>query len=196
MLFRRRMPAGRWDRFLTMLWPRRSFSRSAQYFTKRVLRLTATPHAIAAGVAAGAFASFSPYMGFHFVIAGVLAWVLRGNLVASAFGTAVGNPLTFPFIWAGCLAMGRKVLYGDHPEQLVPLQLGRVLSEGDIVHLWKPLLLPMTVGGLMLGAICGVILYALCWWAVAGFRDQRKARLAERARQRAGYGPATAAARG
>ena len=51
MLFRRREPEGVWERFRTALWPRRSFTRSVQYLVKRVLRLTATPHAIAAGVA-------------------------------------------------------------------------------------------------------------------------------------------------
>lgn len=195
MLFRRRKPTDLWDRVRTIMWPRRSFSRSAQYFAKRVLRLTATPHAIAAGVAAGAFASFTPYLGFHFIIAAVVAWLLRGNLIASALGTAVGNPITFPFIWAGCLALGRKLLYGAHPETLVPLQLGRVLSEGDIVHLWQPLLLPMTLGGVILGLVCGVILYVVTWWAVAGFREQRRQRLIERARKRAGLIAAHAALR-
>jgi uncharacterized protein (DUF2062 family) len=195
MLFRRRKPSDLWDRLRTFAWPRRSFSRSAQYFAKRVLRLTATPHAIAAGVAAGAFASFTPYMGFHFFLAALLAWVMRGNLVASALGTAVGNPITFPFIWAGCLALGRKILYGAHPEQLVPLQLGKVLWEGELEHLWKPLLLPMTVGGVILGTICGLVLYALTWWAVAGFREQRRQRLVERARVKARMVAAQVAAR-
>ena len=71
--------------------------RSGQYVTKRILRLTATPHAVAAGVAAGAFTSFTPFMGLHFLLAAVLAWMVRGNLLAPALGTFVGNPLTFPF---------------------------------------------------------------------------------------------------
>src|SRR5690606_9209209 len=116
MLFRRRKPAHFGERLRVFLWPRRSFWRSAQYFAKRVLRLTATPHAIAAGIAAGTLASFTPYLGFHFIIAAAVAWVIRGNLIASALGTAVGNPLTFPFIWASTMAAGRFILYGSHPE--------------------------------------------------------------------------------
>ena len=73
MLFRRRKKADLLERARTFFWPRRSFLRSAQYFIKRVLRLSATPHAIAAGVAAGVFASFTPFLGFHFVIAAGLA---------------------------------------------------------------------------------------------------------------------------
>ena len=55
---------------------------------------------VAAGVAAGAFTSFTPFMGLHFLFAALFAWAIRGNLLASALGTFVGNPLTFPFIWA------------------------------------------------------------------------------------------------
>lgn len=196
MLFRRRKPHDLWQRLRLALWPSRSFSRSAQYFAKRILRLTATPHAVAAGVAAGVSASFTPYLGFHFILAAVLAFVLRGNLVAAAIGTAIGNPLTFPFIWAGSLALGRLVLDGSHPEDLVPLQLGRALSETGFVHLWEPLLKPMTVGGSILGLLFGLTVYVLTSWAVGSFQEQRRRRLAERARRRAGLVASQAGARG
>lgn len=189
MLFRRRKAADFGEKLRTMFWPRRSFARSARYFSKRVLRLTATPHAVAAGVAAGAFASFLPYLGFHFIIAGVLAWLLRGNLIASALGTAVGNPITFPFIWGCSLGLGRYVLDGSEPGQLKPLELGRVLWELDFALLWQPFLKPMTVGGALLGALCGLILYLVTYWAVGVFREQRRRRLADRARERAHFMP-------
>jgi uncharacterized protein (DUF2062 family) len=189
MLFRRRKAADFGEKLRTMFWPRRSFARSARYFSKRVLRLTATPHAVAAGVAAGAFASFLPYLGFHFIIAGVLAWLLRGNLIASALGTAVGNPITFPFIWGCSLGLGRYVLDGSEPGQLKPLELGRVLWELDFALLWQPFLKPMTVGGAMLGALCGLILYLVTYWAVGVCREQRRRRLADRARERAHFLP-------
>lgn len=197
MLFRRRKPADLWERVRTFVWPRRSFWRSAQYFTKRALRLKATPHAIAAGVAAGAFASFTPFLGFHFVIAAVLAWCLGGNLLASAFGTAIGNPLTFPLIWATTLETGRFILYGAHQPEAPPMQIGRMLRHLEFPHLWEPLLKPMTVGGLPLGLVVGLVFYGLTRWATVAFRAQRKKRLAERARRRAlaqsSYGAKTAA---
>ncbi|MEO1399345.1 MAG: DUF2062 domain-containing protein, partial [Pseudomonadota bacterium] len=110
MLLKRRKPAGFLEILRVSLWPRRSWVRSGRYVTKRILRLTASPHAIAAGVAVGAFTSFTPFMGLHFLLAAVLAWVLRGNLIASALGTFFGNPLTFPFIWAGAYKAGHFVL--------------------------------------------------------------------------------------
>jgi hypothetical protein len=38
----------------------------------------------------------------HFVLSALLAYIARANIIASAIGTVVGNPWTFPFIWWGC----------------------------------------------------------------------------------------------
>jgi hypothetical protein len=69
MIFKRR-DREHWRRRMRVYFlPRRNYSRSFRYYWKRMLRIKATPHAIAAGVAAGAFASFTPFMGFHFILA-------------------------------------------------------------------------------------------------------------------------------
>lgn len=196
MLFKRRKNADFWERLRTLVWPRRSFWRSAQYFAKRVLRLSGTPHAIAAGVAAGAFSSFTPFLGFHFLLAGVLAWIIRGNLIASAIGTAFGNPITFPFIWGATLEVGRIILYGRHTGQLGPMHIGESLWSMNFSELWQPFLKPMAVGALPVGLPIAIVLYFLTRWAVVAFRNQRRKLLAERARRRAAaqsYGANTAA---
>jgi uncharacterized protein len=185
MLFKRRKNANFWERVRTFVWPRRSFWRSAQYFVKRALRLSATPHAIAAGIAAGVFASFTPFLGFHFLIAAALAWIIGGNLVASAIGTAVGNPITFPFIWGATLEVGKLILYGRQPSSIGPRDIGHLLWNLDFSRLWEPFLKPMAVGSLPLGIAAGLIFYVLTRWATKAFRDQRRKRLAERARRRA-----------
>ncbi len=176
-----------------MVWPRRSVWRSTQYFAKRVLRITATPHAVAAGVASGVLASFSPYLGFHFVIAAAVALCVRGNVVASAFGTVVGNPITFPFIYGSTLALGRFILFGRHPETIEPFNLGQILTHLNFKPLWEPLLWPMTIGGLILGGLAAIVTYVVIRWATAMFREERRKRLAERAKRRAGRGIATQA---
>lgn len=196
MLFKRRKNADFWERARTFVWPRRSFWRSAQYFAKRALRLRATPHAIAAGIAAGAFASFTPFLGFHFIIAAALAWIIRGNLLASAFGTAIGNPITFPFIWGATLEAGKAVLYGRQPGQVGPLHIGEKLWHLEFVQLWQPLLKPMAVGSLVIGIPTVIVFYIVTRLAAAAFREQRRKLLAERARRRAAaqsYGANTAA---
>ncbi len=62
---------------------------------------------MAAGFAFGAAVSFTPFVGLHFIISAILAWLLRANIIASAIGTAVGNPWTFPFIWYWIHTLGQ-----------------------------------------------------------------------------------------
>jgi uncharacterized protein (DUF2062 family) len=194
MLFRRRKPPDLSERLRTLVWPRRSVRRSLQYFAKRALRLSATPHAIAAGVAAGAFVSFTPFLGFHFILAVVIAWLLGGNLIASAIGTVVGNPLSLPFIWGLDLELGRIMLYGRHRGTVHPIDLGDLVTKLDLHQLWKPLLLPMSIGGVVLGVVAALILYFVTRWATRTFQEERRHRLAERARRRADAEAAASAA--
>src|SRR5690625_493920 len=110
MVFGRRKPQSLLSRLRALLWPRRGFRQSARYIAHRLSRLPSTPYRIAAGFACGAAVSFTPLIGFHFLSAALLALVVRGNLIASALGTVVGNPWTFPFIWAWTFAFGRWMI--------------------------------------------------------------------------------------
>lgn len=196
MLFRRRKPLGPWDRLRIAIWPRRSFSRSFQYFIKRVLRLTATPHAIAAGVAAGVFASWTPLLGFHFILSFALAYLIAGNLAAAAIGTAFGNPLSFPFIWTLTLKTGRFILGAGHPEADNNIDLGALFRHLDMGQLWEPFLKPMLVGALPLGIVTAAVFYIGTYWTVRGFQARRRLQLAERARERIKRLPRAARATG
>ena len=50
-----------------------------------------TSGSIAIGVASGVAASFLPFIGLHFLIAALIALLLRGNVLASAIGIAGGT---------------------------------------------------------------------------------------------------------
>jgi len=168
----------------TALWPRRSFGRSFQYFIKRVLRLTATPHAIAAGVAAGVFASWTPLLGFHFILAFALSYVLAGNMVAAALGTAFGNPLTFPFIWTLTIKIGNMLIGIETGAHQKHVNLEALLRHLDISQLWEPVLKPMLIGAMPPGVVSGIAFYILTYWGVSAFQARRKSKLAERAKVR------------
>jgi len=92
------------------LWPRRGFRRVGKYIVARLHRLKRSPHSIAAGFAAGAAASFTPLIGVHILLGIVVAFLTRGSMIAAAFGTAVGNPLTFPLIFAGTYWLGQRLI--------------------------------------------------------------------------------------
>lgn len=85
------------------------YKRAFTYLFQRIIRIRATPHSIACGFAWGAAMSFTPFIGIHILLAMMLSYLTRGNLLASALGTAVGNPITFPPIFAFTYFLGSQI---------------------------------------------------------------------------------------
>ncbi|MFC3073017.1 DUF2062 domain-containing protein [Shinella pollutisoli] len=177
MLFRRRKKASWPERVREFFWPRKGFTRPARYLAKRILRLSATPHAVATGVAAGTFSAFTPLLGFHAILALALAWLLAGNLVAAVLATAIANPLTIPVIAVGTLRTGEGLL-GVHAAQAVTAgELFDMLEHLEFSELWQPVLKPMLAGAALLGLAAALLSYAVTRLAVGGFKARRRARL-------------------
>jgi len=194
MLFRSRETPDPLTRIRTAIWPTRSWSRSFEYFRKRVLRLAGSPHAVALGVAIGVAIAFTPFLGFHILIALPIAYLVGGNLVAAALGTAFANPLTIPFIWAGTYRLGRFFVGGPAHFRSggdVPANL----AEKSLHAIW-PVIKPMIVGSVPLGITAGIIAYFIVLMATSGFRAMRRERLATAARLRSEAPPKPAPAEG
>ncbi len=96
-------------RLRAFVWPKKGFIRAWKYLAVRLSRLKKSPHAIAAGAASGVAASFSPLLGLHIVLAGVLTFITRGSMVAALVGTLIGNPLTFPIFFSATYWVGARV---------------------------------------------------------------------------------------
>lgn len=189
MLFKRREKATFWERFRVGMWPRVSWRRSGNYYIKRMLRLSGTPYAIAIATAIGAGVSLTPFLGFHFLITFALAWLLRGNLIAGAIGTCLGNPLTFPFIWAATYEVGQFILRGRSVD--APARLTNELASKSIDQIW-PLIKPMLVGSVPLGLATGCVVYFAVHKAVSAYQDRRRERLASYQSARGAQEPAEA----
>ena len=173
------------------VWPRKGFLRPFLYRAKCALRLRDSVGAIAIGVAAGTFVSFTPLMGLHIALACALAWLLRGNLVAAVLGTAVGNPFTFPAIWLAAYRLGSTILGRSGSSEGAARNLHDVFLDAKgpwhevIVGMWHPLIWPMMVGGVPLGLLAGAVAYAVTRQAATSFQAGREKRLARRDARRA-----------
>lgn len=164
-----------------MILPRRNLSRSIGYYKKRVLRIGASPHAVSAGFAAGVAASLTPFIGLHFLLSFVIAFFVRGNMLAAALGTAVGNPITFPFIWATTFNFGAW-LTGNSDAEFASSSLVNgvdvmALDEGAIAAMW-PVLQPMLIGCVPIALGIGVLTYFSLRHSIRQYRVKRMARLA------------------
>jgi len=162
-------------------WPRMGWMRASRYYVYKVGRLTATPHAIAVGFACGAFASFTPFMGFHLLLCMGLAYLLRGHIIASVIGTIVGNPLTFPMIWLVTYNFGKQILGGSllvshtQPSFESSRNMFELLT-GSFDQAW-PVIATMSIGGLALGIPAAIICYVVVRVGVAGFQRRRRKEL-------------------
>ncbi|MGB0410827.1 MAG: DUF2062 domain-containing protein [Pikeienuella sp.] len=183
-MFKRREKAPFGKRMREMISPRKGWARGFEYMGRRIQRLPDAPESIGLGVACGVITSFTPFFGLHFVVAAGLAWILRANVFASAAGTFIGNPLTFPFIVTISLQLGHRIL-GD--EEGVDTSFAELGFFDLLAHTFgnvQELFLPYLVGGLAPGLICAVISYALIVPLVRTYQARRRARLAAGARAR------------
>lgn len=161
-----------WSRHLReSLWPSAGWSRAARYVSHRVRRLPGSPYSIAAGFACGAAISFTPFIGLHFVLAAVLALLMGGNFIASAIGTVVGNPWTFPLIWSWIYLLGRW-LQGEPAIADLP----QTMSLAYIFDRPWQVLWPMVLGGVPTAVAAWFVAFWPCYKAVERYQHARRQR--------------------
>jgi|GEM_PF-211814 len=194
MLFRQRIEPDFWKKLRLWLWPRHSFSRSLRYMGKRLLRIPASPHIIALGLAIGVFFAATPLYGFHILFAMLFAWLFSANIAAAALGTAFANPFTIPFILSAAYEMGRAVLPLAHKTVALPVLVSE-LHDADFKGI-APALFQLSIGSALIGFILAAAAYAGAYYMVAHFQAARKKRFAARQRGNAGGGNISAAHRG
>ena len=119
-------------------------------------------------------------IGLHFILAAIIAYIVRGNVLASAFGTIIGNPLTFPFIWGLTHQLGSNML--GLRNSAPPPDLEDVVEPSLTVLqlLWPGTLKPMLVGSIPLGLCCAIFVYVIVRGATAAYQKKRRDYLARK----------------
>ncbi len=170
------------SRARNLVWPQSGWRRASRYLAHRVRRLPGTPYAIAAGFACGAAVSMTPFPGFHFLLAGLLAWAIGGSILASAIGTAVGNPWTFPFIWIWIYQSGSWLLGNTEVLTADEISLNFLLDHPMDVFL------PMLVGSIPTAALTWLVFFLPVRRMVESYQAHRRAHFERRglARETAG----------
>lgn len=166
MLFRARTRS-KLKQMSAFFWPRKSVKRGWIYLMLRVLRLQSTDYALAAGFACGVFASFTPLIGAHVLIACGIAWLLRANMLMSVFGTVFGNPWTFPLIWGLIYAVGSLMIGADPVlKDVSGISYATFLEEPGTVFI------SMIIGGFVCGSVFGLLFFFLGYHYAPSIRRQ------------------------
>ncbi len=188
-----------WGRtIIEFFYPRGGWYRAAGYVIHRLRRLPDPPHRISRGIAAGVFVCFTPFFGLHFVTAAILAWILRGNILAALLATFFGNPFTFPIIAEIATDLGSRMLglpVEMHLPQIVHAFAGAmtdlsynframftsdVAEWGELRHFFHYVIVPYTVGGIIPGIITASFFYMLSRPAITAYQKRRIRKLKKR----------------
>lgn len=146
--------------------------RFIRYWYLRLVRIQASPHNIAVGLAAGVFVGLLPVLPFQTVIAVALAFVVRGSKIAAALGTWISNPLNWVPVYMMFYYVGKAVVPFDVPPfNPSQLEMAEMLEMG-----WK-FFAVMMVGGLVVATPSAIASYFIAFKGVQAYRVRRQARL-------------------
>ena len=129
-----------------------------------LLHVADTPERTAAAFALGVFFGFSPFLGFHTVLAIIFAFLFDLNRVAALLGVYSNLPWIIAPYYAVVTMIGAKII-GHKPPVGFKAQMSALFDRSvfqeefwhQLITIVKPLLWPYTVGS-MLGAILMALL--------------------------------------
>lgn len=199
MVFKRRDKKSTWRAVLEFFWPRGGWARAAKYVRHRIRRLPDPPEKIARGIWAGVFTTFTPFYGMHFVVASLLALVMRGNIFAALLATFVGNPLTYLPIGIVSLNTGYFLLGDELSVDVEKSLIGKFVDAGDaltsnfwawlrgapqdwhgLTVFWDDVFYPYMIGGIIPGIVAGTIAYFVSEPLIRAYQKRRKGALKAR----------------
>lgn len=200
MVFRRRNKRSWPDRLKALVYPQGGWLRAAYYVWHRLTRLPDPPHRIARGIFAGVFISFTPLFGLHFFASALLAFLMRGNMVAAIFATFFGNPITFPLIAVSSVQLGHWILGtgidavparlilsaftnagGEIWMNIVAIFTDTPTQWAQLRHFYFGLFKPYLVGGIGPGLIAATLCYYISLPIILGYQKLRQKKRRERA---------------
>lgn len=183
-------------------FPRGGWYRAATYVLYRMRRLPDPPHRISRGIAAGVFVCFTPFFGLHFFLAVILAYILRGNILAALLSTFFGNPITFPIIAELSTSFGSWMMglpMGIHLPQIIAGFAGAMSDLGSnfkaiftpdmadwtgVRHFYHRIFAPYTVGGIIPGIFTALFVYILSRPIITAYQKRRIKKLKQRYEKR------------
>lgn len=203
MVFKRRDRRPYWRIIFEFFWPRGGWTRAFHYVKHRLRRLPDTPETIARGIFAGVFTTFTPFFGMHFMVAALIALILRGNILAALLATFVGNPLTYVPIGVLSLQLGYWILGMSqhagpphHYDGIAHGFGGKFLAAADdlkdniwalftdvdanwhgLIAFYNEIFFPYMIGGVIPGVIAGLVAYYISVPLIRAYQARRKGAL-------------------
>lgn len=148
------------------------------YYRHRSIRIQASDHAIAAGLAFGCLVSWTPTFGTHLLQCLVFCWLTRTSFLASFIGSAFGNVITTPILMLVAYHTGKLILSLIGYDNSLP-HLTDGLEEEALNA--PGIFLPTLIGGYAVGIATFPLFYYPFYFMIKGARAARRERIAHNA---------------
>lgn len=133
---------------------------------KTILSLDSHPGHISLGFSVGVFISFTPFIGFHSIMAIVIAFVFRLNKLTCVTATWVNTPLTVIPMLGLSYKLG-SFLLGDPPVELH-------VKSMEWQYL-KPHAASLMIGSSIIGFLAAVLSYIVVYYVIVRYRQKDEA---------------------
>ena len=143
-----------------------NLKRASLFYFLKLIRVKDSKDKLALGFACGSMVSFTPFIGFHFLLAIFFAYLLRGNIVASLIGTFIGNPFTFPFIWIFIYKVG-NIFFKNDKKFSLEFSFQGLFDQG------YDILIPMLIGSLIVSIPVWFISYFTVKFLMSSFKKRK-----------------------
>jgi uncharacterized protein (DUF2062 family) len=134
----------------------------------RLLAINDTSERLALAFAVGVFLSFTPFVGFHTLLAFAFAFLFGLNRVAILIGILVNNPWTYVPYYAIAARLGGHLIGFPPYESLLEFrwaQLGDGAFWLQLLHHWR-FLMPVAIGSTILAVLVALLSYPLALHAI------------------------------
>ncbi|MBI1335836.1 MAG: DUF2062 domain-containing protein [Phycisphaera sp.] len=171
--------------------PAQDASRKKSWWSRAwhsVVSLHGEPWQIALGFALGVFISFTPTIGLQLVLAALLATLFNLSRPAAVLPIFITNPLTIPPIFAftyyvGCFFWPTPTRPMSHARQVLEEVMHNVARHNfyelqgqfeEVLKLGKEMIMPMVIGGVLIGVLTAIPSYFIVKWGVLRYRELKR----------------------
>ncbi len=132
---------------------------------KYIVHIDASANRIALSSGLGMVIGFSPYLGFHTLLATIVSLGLRLPIYPLMIGAYITNPFTIPPIYAFLYKVG-VILTDSNKKDLN----WNIHSFSELITLAKNILWPLFVGCHVFGLVAGVVTYFVVKYLLIKYR--------------------------
>ena len=137
---------------------------------RSLLHLETSTHHLAFSFAMGVFIAFSPLLGLHTVLALLVAWVFRLNMVALFLGCFVNNPWTLLPILGTSFWVG--TLFSPGQATAPHIDWSSHLTFWSLYGSLRPYVVPFFIGSTVLGVLSAILAYVTVYYLIQQYRER------------------------